>query len=176
MLISVKELKELYPKFADMNEKLLERKLSAIEASIRKYTNNPFQNRKIRGAYCSKGNKLTSITGDHPFKVGQTVQISIANEGLYVVEEIGTDYFIVDKDLYESMNNLVTLIEYPLDLVDGAINILDWDCFQRDKLGISSETISRHSVSYQQYDGNNTINGYPAMLFGFCEMYKRART
>ena len=178
MLITVKELKELYPEFQDMNEKLLERKLSALEQTIRKYANNNFQIRAIRSDCFVQDEKIIPLKGFHRFKVGDTVEINVdcLNEGLCVVETATDTYITVDKELYDSSTTLVTKVEYPLDIIEGAINMLKWDTFDRDKVGVASETISRHSVSYQQYDGSNTIDGYPAMLLGFCTPYMRART
>lgn len=178
MLISITELKAMYPDFLQFNNKLLEMKLKAVEQAIRQYTNNTFQNRHIRLACYSTGKKLVSPTGAHLFKLNDTVQISVEhlNKGLYVVEEVGQDYIIVDREMYESMYNLVTKVEYPIDIIEGAINMLRWDMFDREKIGVASETISRHSVSYVQYDGSNTIGGYPISLFGFADLYKRART
>lgn len=177
MIIDVKKLKTLYPVFSDINDDLLTYKLSAIEVAIRQYTNNNFQNRGIRGAFYSKGTQLITDVMP-PFRVGDTVMISASkmNNGLFVIQSISGNTLTVDNELYEANDNLVTKVEYPMDVVSGAINILMWDCFDRDKVGIASETISRHSVSYQQYDGANTINGYPSMLFGFCSNYMRART
>lgn len=178
MLIDVKTLKELYPEFADINEMVLKRKLDALELSIRRYTNNNFQNRAIRGLFYSKGQELVAMKEMPPLRVNDTIQISVsrANKGLCVITKIEGTTIMVDRDLYDTLDNLVTKIEYPLDVVEGAINLLRWDCFDREKVGVASETISRHSVSYQQYDGTNTIDGYPAMLFGFCSLYMRART
>lgn len=183
MLIKVETLKKMYPdkEFSKLDYELLKMKLDAIETAIRKYTNNTFQNRYVRGffkaknnrLYCEVGSDITSYLAE-----GDTIQISVCgiNNGICTVTESGDDYIAVDKKIYPCNSNLVTLVEYPLDIVEGAINILDWDVSKRDKTGILSETISRHSVSYQQYDGNNTIEGYPAMLFGFCKSYMRART
>lgn len=176
MIIDVKKLKTLYPVFNDISDDLLTYKLSAIEVAIRQYTNNNFQNRGIRGAFYSKGTQLMTDVMP-PFRVDDTVMISASkmNNGLFVIKSISGNTLTVDNELYEANDNLVTKVEYPMDVVSGAINILMWDCFDRDKVGIASETISRHSVSYQQYDGANTINGYPSMLFGFCSNYMRAR-
>lgn len=176
MLITTEKLKALYPQFAEFNDELLTLKLEAIESAIRAYTHNTFQNRAIR-AYCEVNeNTITLIKGNWLFKAGDTVSITTEpNSGLYTVLNADSSTLTVDKDLYPS-EAIVTLVKYPNDVVTGAINILSWDCFDRDNIGVSSETISRHSVTYTTYDGNNTINGYPAMLFGFCNPYIQMRT
>ena len=48
MLISAGDLKSRYKKFNDFEDDLITRKLSVIESTIRKYTNNNFQNRLVR--------------------------------------------------------------------------------------------------------------------------------
>lgn len=65
--------------------------------------------------------------------------------------------------------------EYPPDVKMGVINMLKWDIENRDKVGIQSETISRHSVSYFNMDGDNSVMGYPKSLLGFLKPYKCAR-
>lgn len=67
------------------------------------------------------------------------------------------------------------VIVYPEDIKMGVINLLRWDLDMREKTGVASETISRHSVSYQAYDGTNTVLSYPASLMGFLKPYKKAR-
>lgn len=177
MIITPIKLKSLYPKFKDLDDELLTYKLEAIEDAIRAYTNNNFQVRSVREVAYSKGSTL--LFEDVPmFKQGDTIQISKsgANDGVYSVVSIENNTITLDKETYLECINLVTLVIYPAAVIQGAVNVLDWDCFKRDKTGIASETISRHSVSYQQYDGTNTISGYPSALFGFCSAYMRART
>ena len=65
--------------------------------------------------------------------------------------------------------------EYPADVKMGAINMLKWDFENRAKVGIQSETISRHSVTYYNMDGDNSTMGYPKSLLGFLKPYMRAR-
>lgn len=65
--------------------------------------------------------------------------------------------------------------EYPMDVKMGAVNLLKWDMNNRDKVGIASETISRHSVTYIDQTAANTLMGYPASLMGFLKPYMRAR-
>lgn len=67
------------------------------------------------------------------------------------------------------------VIEYPADIKLGAINLLKWEMEMRDKTGVASETISRHSVTYQGRDASNMVNGYPAELMGFLKPYMKAQ-
>lgn len=175
MLITVKEMKELYKDkdFSKFSDERLERKLASIETAIRKYTHNPFQNR-FKRVYAISIDKVVYCETTL-FNVGDTVQITSSkiNDGLYVIKEKTDDSMVLDKDVYDTPNMLITKIEYPLDLIDGCVELLDWECNYKDKQGLSSETISRHSVSYKNYDENNTIEGYPSELFNFAKKYTR---
>ena len=172
MIISIQELKAM-SKFANYSAIELEREMQAVEQAIRSYTNNNFQDRCKRIECASKNGVLQ---GASPyFSVGDTLQISKSNNaGLYVIAEIGEN-ITLDKPLYDEPYNLVTKVVYPADIVAGALNMLDWKLNKSDKMGIASETISRHSVSYVNYDGTNSINGYPSNLFGFLKPYRCAK-
>lgn len=65
--------------------------------------------------------------------------------------------------------------EYPMDIKMGVVSLMRWEVERRDKIGVASETISRHSVTYVDQTGANTAMGYPAALMGFLQPYKRAR-
>lgn len=67
------------------------------------------------------------------------------------------------------------IVVYPADIKMGAVNLMKWELNNRDKVGVSSETISRHSVTYFNMDGDNSIMGYPKSLLGFLRPYKKAR-
>lgn len=62
-----------------------------------------------------------------------------------------------------------------MDIKLGVANMLKWEQNNRDKIGVSSETISRHSVTYFDMTGDNSLMGYPKALLGFLKPYKRAR-
>lgn len=176
MLITAKKLKEDYPKFKDIDDKLLTRKLSVLESSIRKHTNNKFQNRIFRLRTNVVNGKINWNT--EYLKVGDTIEISDGiNKGLYTIKSVG-EAIEVNEPLYDYPTQLITKIEYPIDVIEGAIDLLDWELIQKgkDKSGIASESISRHNVSYVQRTGDNTINGYPIELFNFCEEYMIPRT
>lgn len=175
MLISAGDLKSRYVKFNDIDDDLITRKLSVIENAIRKYTNNNFQNRLIRFNASVEGGV---IKGTSPYlKSLDTIEISDGvNKGLYTVINLDNGVKTIEP-LYDYPNQLITKIEYPIDVIEGAIDILDWEIIKEGKelTGVASESISRHNVSYVQRTNDNTINGYPIELFNFCEQYKKAR-
>lgn len=159
---------------AGLDQDQIRMMMDAVEAMIRKYTNNNFQNRNVRFSASSSGKVLD---GSHPFlKEGDTIQIteSKVNDGLYVVTEVG-DTITVDKDLFPVEHNLVTKVEYPADVVAGALNLLKWEVKMRSKVGVKSETLSRHSTTYYDQDASNQVMGYPVSLLGFLAGYMKAR-
>lgn len=175
MLISAGDLKDRYPKFEDIDDDLITRKLSVIESAIRKHTNNNFQNRLVRfNASIENG----VIKGTSPYlKQLDTIEISDGiNKGLYTVIGLSDGVQTIEP-LYDYPNQLITKIEYPIDVIEGAIDILDWELIKKgkEKSNVASESISRHNVSYFQRTKDNTIKGYPIELFDFCEDYVRAR-
>lgn len=169
MIISVNELKRI-AKFAEYDGELLEMELKAIEAAIRRYTNNNFQDQSVRIVCSSSGGVLQ---GASPYlKVGDTVEVSRShNKGLYVITAVG-DTITLDKALYDEPYNMVTRVKYDEDIIAGALRMLDWKLTQSGKVGVQSETISRHSVTYFNMDGDNSIMGYPKSLLGFLKPYK----
>lgn len=175
MLIIVNDLKKLYPKFKDVDSKVLERKLMSIENTIRQHTHNNFQNRLVRFETSIKGGVIQATS---PYlKTDDTIEISDGiNKGLYTITSV-KDVIKVDGSLYDYEKQLITKVEYPMDIVEGAIDLLDWELLQKGKeqTGIASESISRHNVSYVQRTDDNMINGYPKELFNFCKNYMKAR-
>ena len=110
------------------------------------------------------------FTKAYPYiKKGDTVQISESklNNGLYL--------FSNNMELMDEEHCMVTKVVYPMDVKMGAANMLKWDLENRDKVGIQSETISRHAVTYFNMDGDNSTVGYPKSLVGFLKPYKKAR-
>ena len=172
MIISVERFRE----FVDTSEKdpVIESKLQALEILIRKHTNNNFQVRTIRSQSEILDNRILSPP-EH-LKSGDTIQISesLLNNGIYTVKEI-SDGMTVSGELLDCTKNLITKVEYPPDVVMGVVDMLKWDLQNRDKVGVQSETISRHSVTYFNMDGENALIGYPKSLIGFLKPYMRAR-
>lgn len=174
MIISANELSSK-EEFAKVDPIKLESKLKSLEKLIRSYTHNNFQNRAVRFIARSNGDRLF---GYHPFlKAGDTIEISKSevNDGLYVATEINPMFTIVDTELFAVPLNCVTKIEYPEDVKEGVVNMLLWEIDNRQKVGIKSESISRHSVTYYDQDANNQIMGYPVSLMGFLKPYMKAR-
>ena len=173
MIIALDIYKQLVPN-DQQNDQVLEMKLQALELMVRKYTNNNFQNRNVRFE-CSSNIQIFRYT-DTFLKVGDTVQISqsLYNDGLYVVNDTSNG-ITLDKPLFDEGKMLVTKIEYPSDVVMGVVELMKWEMNNRSKVGIASETISRHSVTYFNMDGDNSIMGYPKSLMGFLRPYIKAR-
>lgn len=161
--------------FSGLDPISLQRKLEAVEVLIRAYTNNNFQVRAGRFEAASEGAALYGFS--QYIKTGDTVEISktCVNDGLYVVQSVRDGITTVDRELFPVDHNLVTLVRYPADVVDGVINMLVWEADNRQKVGIKSETISRHSVTYYDQDANNSVMGYPVSLLGFLKPYIKAR-
>lgn len=175
MIMSVEELK-LYISTGETPDEVLEAKLQALELMIRSYTNNNFQKRAYRRTADIVGG-LFVVEALTPFKVGDTIQVTESrfSEGLYTVKDADDSTFTVNEDVVDETDVLVTKVEYPADVKLGVANLMKWDLEKRDKVGIQSETISRHSVTYFSMDGDNSSMGFPKSLMGFLKPYKKAR-
>lgn len=174
MIISVDTLKNVYGIYKDENTELVEAKLESLESLIRLYTNNNFQNRNIRIECPSIDNYL--IASPTYLKVGDTVQISNSkiNDGLYVIKEISSNTIKLDRELYNADYNMVTKVEYPKAVISTVVNILQWDEKYGSKMGIQSESIGRHSVSYFAQNDQNSLGGYPIHLFNPLKQFMMA--
>lgn len=173
MIVSVDKLMQNIDTTLDY--KVIKDKLLALELLVRKYTNNNFQQRNTRKECVIMAQKL--YMQKSIFKVGDTVQISETqyNDGVYTVLSIDENMIELNETLIDEAHALVTLVKYPADVQQGVINLMKWDLENRDKVGIASETISRHSVTYFNMDGDNSIMGFPKSLMGFLTPYKKAR-
>lgn len=171
--MTVDELKT----FIQTNEidSTLEARLRALELLVRKYTNNKFQQTNIRFV----GQIKDGIVRISPqcLKVGDTVEISQSkyNDGVYTIMSLEADKCVLKGELNDEDKILLTKIKYPYDVQMGVVNLMKWELENRDKVGVQSETISRHSVTYFNMDGDNSVMGFPKSLMGFLEPYKKAR-
>ena len=174
MIWSGAELKAMN-EFSRYEVGYLNRKMAAIELMVRGYTNNNFQDRNCRiKTYVTNG--VLYYGGEIPFAVGDTIQISDSkwNKGLYVITGISENIITLDKQLLAETDILVTKVVYPQDVKEGTLNMLSWLIDREDSVGVSSESISRHSVSYNS--GGIDSWGYPVDVVGFLENYRKLRT
>ena len=177
MILTVSELKQYI--ITDEEDQVLEAKLQALELLIRAYTNNNFQIRAFRAVAVAVAadNKLL-FNSPVPFKVGDTVQITESDfmqDELVTVTDVADSSITVSGDLIDESGVVVTKVKYPMDVKMGIVNLMKWELDNREKVGVASESISRHSVTYVDQTGDNTIMGYPVALMGFLKPYRKAR-
>lgn len=187
MLIDVDDVLAL-DEYAGADPDDVKRKIDGIESAIRAYTNNDFI---VRGARVTAPSTDGLLRGTSPYiKGGDRVQVvgsgfmddasglfirNDMNVGLYDVESVEDGYIALDATLFNADVNDVFLVRYPAAIVAGVFDLLKWEASGRDKVGVSSETISRHSVSYYQFGDSEMVMGYPAALMGFLKPYVKAR-
>ena len=170
MIITIEELKEV-SELTNIPDEQLEIMSEGIEDFIRQYTNNNFIVKNVTFNTPSMNGKLETVSP--LFKVGDTVLISNSkyNNGVYVINDLdGT----LDKELFDDENNKITLVKYPPAIKLGVVKLLQYNAKMDDKVGISSESLSRHSVSYAQ-PLSDSIGGYPSSLMSFLKPYMKAR-
>ena len=170
MIITVEELKAV-SELSSIPDEQLTVMCEGIEDFIRQYTNNNFTVKNVTFNTPSMNGKLETVSP--LFKAGDTVLISNSkyNNGVYVLTAMdGT----LDKELFDDDNNKVTLVKYPPVVKLGVIKLLQYNAKMDSKVGISSESLSRHSVSYAQ-PTSDSIGGYPSSLMSFLKPYMKAR-
>ena len=178
MIISATDLKKYVETTVDVA--VLEDMLQALETMVRKRTNNTFvlPNFRFRCQILAQKAFIRHENIPGLLNVGDTVQItqSVYNDGLYVIKSIDEDGMIeLDKPLIDESEILLSKVQYPMDVKMGVVSLMKWELENRDKVGIQSETISRHSVTYFNMDGDNSTMGYPKSLMGFLKPYMKAR-
>lgn len=146
-------------------------RLAAIESAIRAETNNGFQVRDIRFKAPSSGGALLGC--DARLAVGDTVEVSASgvNDGVYTVASADGGRTMLDRALMDSPGNRVTLVRYPVDVVEGALAMLEYDLSMAGKENVASESLSRHSVTYK----DTGSGAYPKRLTAFLKSYRKAR-
>lgn len=176
MIMTVAEIRQFIE--TDEDDQVLEAKLQALELLIRAYTNNNFQVRAFRAVAVAMPEHDLICNGMMPFRVGDTLQITESEfmpEQLVTVANIAGNTVTVNEDLYDESGVVVTKVKYPADVKIGVANLLKWELDNREKVGVASETISRHSVTYFDMTGDNSTMGYPKALLGFLKPYMKAR-
>ena len=170
MIITVEELKAV-SELSSIPDEQLAVMCEGIEDFIRQYTNNNFTVKNVTFNTPSMNGKLDTVSPI--IKVGDTVLISNSkyNNGVYVITNVdGT----LDKELLDDDNNKITLVKYPPSIKLGVVKLLQYNAKMDDKVGISSESLSRHSVSYAQ-PSSDSVGGYPSSLMSFLKPYMKAR-
>ena len=176
MVMTVAELRQFID--TDIEDQALEARLQALELLIRAYTNNNFQVRAFRSVAVAMSDGSLMCNGMVPFRVGDTVQISdseLMPDMLATVTSVEGNTITVAEDLYDESGVVITKVKYPHDVKMGVVNLLKWELDNREKVGVASETISRHSVTYFNMDGDNSTMGFPKALMGFLKPYMKAR-
>lgn len=175
MIMTVAELRQYVT--TDEEDQALEARLQALELLIRAYTNNNFQKRPFRAVAVAIADNQLIVQNPHPFRVGDTLEIteSDLNSGLVNVLVVSDGTITVKEDLYDESGVVLTKVVYPADVKLGVARMLQWQLDRGDKVGVQSETISRHDVTYFNMDGDNSSMGFPKSLLGFLRPYKKAR-
>ena len=176
MIMTVAELRQFVE--TDEVDQVLEAKLQALELLIRAYTNNNFQVRAFRAVAVSIADHDLLCNAANPFRVGDTLQITESDlmpDALVTVASVEKGKITVNEDLYDESGVVITKVKYPDDVKMGVVNMLKWELDNRDKVGVASETISRHSVTYFNMDGDNSTIGFPRALTSFLKPYMKAR-
>lgn len=174
MIISVEKAKELVSFPDSWTDEKIKMKLLAVEQTIRAYTNNNFQDRDYRRTADIIGG-LFLVEALTPFDVGDTVQISetALNKGLFTVASADDSTFTIEEAVKDENDVLVTKIVYPADVIDCCVNLIEWEVNNRGKVGIKSETLSRHSVTYE--DSASMFRGYPKGILSAVSHYRKVR-
>jgi hypothetical protein len=172
MIITVENLKKRI-NCGTATDDLITAQLEAIESVIRAYTNNNFQQRPVR--FAGRSEDFRVYGSPRFFSVGDTVQISASgvNDGLYTVTGAGENHLELDKPLMAVPCNLVTKIKYPADVIQCAVDLYKWKQTMGDKVGVKSETLSRHSVTYE--DSATLFMGYPVGILNGLNLHRKAR-
>ena len=171
MIITVEEVKKEVSELLTTPDEEVTVMCDGIENFIREYTNNNFTIKNVTFSTPSMNGKLETVSP--LFKVGDTVLISNSkyNNGVYVLTaNDGT----LNKELFDDDNNKITLVKYPPSIKLGVVKLLQYNAKMDSKVGISSESLSRHSVSYVQ-PSSDSVGGYPSSLMSFLKPYMKAR-
>lgn len=172
MIISLEKIKAS-ANCESMTDAQIIDKIESIEDIIRNYCNNNFQNRAIRFYTAIKSNYLLYCS---PFvQDGDTLQISdsAVNDGVYSVTAESDGRIKLNKPVFDNDYQMLTKIEYPATVINTAAELFKWSVEKGDKVGIKSETLSRHSVTYE--DSTAFIMGYPKAIISGLNAFKCAR-
>lgn len=171
MLMTVEYLRR-YVETTESDEMLTER-LTALESAIRQETHNTFTERHFcLSTAIASGELQQSSRHLHEGDTLLLQQMRYGN-GLYQLGADNTVSPIPDDAPYVEVYKVV----YPPDIVMGCVDIMRYKLTSKtqDKAGVSSESISRHSVSYAGEDAYSAVFGVPLRLVKFLDRYRKAR-
>ena len=164
-----------------LNPKVTQSWLDGIESAIRELTNNNFQvpAMRVQGLEFYDG-KIVLKKGNIGLKENDTIQVSgsAVNDGVYTIKNVENNALILDNDIVIARDeplSCVTFVRYPSDIKLGVEKLLEYDAKMGHKIGIKSEMLSRHSVSYFDQNASESIAGYPAALMKFLENHRKLR-
>lgn len=173
MIMSVEQLRKYIA--TDKDDEILEIMLKAVEQAIRSYTNNNFTVRSFARTADIVAQTLI-LKEPAPYVAGDTVYVDgDVNRGIFTVSVANGDTVTVKERSQDETDAYVAKVEYPEDVKLGVVSMMRWELENREKVGIQSESISRHSVTYADQTAENTAVGYPEALMGFLKPYMRAR-
>lgn len=175
MIISLTDAQKINPD-VDQDD------LDAFEQSVRKLTNNNFQNKRVRFEDITiEAPNIINVFGEvEGLRVGDTLEVNYTayNDGLYVVEELTADSILIEGEPFISANTtraMATLVSYPADIKQGIKKMIKYDLDMVGKTGIKSRTVARMSETYHDVNANDNTEGYPASLLSFLEKYEKMR-
>ena len=194
MIATKAELKRLAMITTMTQDELIDQLMPIIEDDIRQYCNNGFQDKNVYIASnaisfthnAGSADTINLASGsegfiDAQFKAGQTVQVQGAynNDNFFEVETVSSSvmtlYAYANRPYYpvlvtEDEDAFVWIykVEYPpaLKLVES--QMLKYKLSSHD-YSVSSETVSRYSVSFNQM----TESGYPKAIMSGLNRFRR---
>lgn len=152
-----------------------------LEVMVRRLTNNNFQVPAFRlSGLTLENGTVKGLSGrSDVFRVGDRVEINGTdfNDGLYTVTEASDGVLCVDKGFIPetAKSAILTKIDYPADVLEGVKKLLVYDAKMGDKIGVKSESVARWSVTYYDMTSSESKEGYPAVLLGFLDKYRKIR-
>lgn len=155
--------------------------LDGLEQSIRQLTNNKFLNKTISYRGLDVNGAVVSLNKTVNYlREGDTVQVSYTgvNDGLYVVKAVDNESVTLDTDkLFNGTytSGTMTKVDYPADVLNGALGLIKYDMDMADKTGVKSETIGRMSTTYYDVNASENVNGYPSALMDFIKKYRKIK-
>ena len=152
----------------------------AYEQTVRELTNNKFHHEHIKNFNLAlTGNQIAVADPLIGYRVGDRIEIVSTkyNDGLYTVKEVQEQVLIIEDEFIEEYEPkaFVVKIVYPLDVLNGIKQIINYKHKMIDKVGIKSESIGRMSVSYHDINRTDNVEGIPSAYWSFIQKYRKLK-